>query len=248
MFLYSNGPAAPDLKPSPARPLPDPELGTILPVAAALLKRAGEDSVLGELAWRLFGAPGPKKALLTRVKPEDHIRMAFAEKLELDMVRHLASGFYPVANPYWQEFSQDGRGSGALCVLGRDGSLEIHHVRLRPGGHLDAYPAYLVRSKRGYDPGEEARLKTTVLGIQYSSTPRGKRLGREWRRKHLRPVSYDAGAQPGEQADQVASAMSVALAHLCLMAMVCEWLAPMELFAMVENMAVPRPGKRPGKA
>jgi hypothetical protein len=248
MFLYSNGPLAPDRKPSPARQLPDPELGTILPVAGALLQRAGENSLLGELAWRLFGAPGPKEALLTRVKPEDHVRMAFAEKLELDMVRHLASGFHPVANPYWQEFSQDGRGSGALCVLGQDGSLEVHHVRLRPGGHLDACPAYLVRSKLGHDPRKEARLRATVLRIQYSSTPRGKRLGREWRRKHLRAVPYDPGAQPGPQADLVASAMSVALAHLCLKAMVWEGLAPMELFATMENVTVPRPGERPGEA
>lgn len=60
MFLYSHGPAAPDWEVAPARPLPDAELGSILPVAAALLQRAGESSILGELAWRLFGAPGPR--------------------------------------------------------------------------------------------------------------------------------------------------------------------------------------------
>lgn len=248
MFLYSNGPAGPDWVPSPARQLPNPELGTILPVAAALLQRAGENSVLGELAWRLFGAPGPKKALLTRVKPEDSIRMAFAGELELDMVRHLASGFYPVANPYWQESSEHGRGSGALCLLGQHGCLAVHHVRLRPGGHLDAYPAYLVRTKSGYDPGAEARLRATVLRVQYSRTPRGKRLGREWRRQHLRPVLYDTAAKAEAQADRVASAMSLALAHLCTMAMVSECLAPMELFATVEDVTVPRPGQRPGEA
>lgn len=210
------------------------ELPAAFPVASAALQHLDEETTAGRVArWLLAGMNGP--TLMTRVEPRHLLRAAVALNQGTDILLDLQAGFAPLANAWWQEVYEDGRGRGGLCLRLAEGHIEFQRVDLHPGGRLVGQSTFLVRSKQGYDRRASAKVRAWARDPHCGRTPRGSRRLRDWMLRHLCVVAYDGSPPEDADAAERRTETTRLLEDLCLMAMVEAEAAQVMLAAKFEE-------------